>query len=350
MVTITADIDRLGRGMQTLPQELWTLVYDLVFTAEPRQWAIWPESRTPARTQIDSRSRKQFAAHYYGHGAKFVFDGLSAAQMARWLRSRHPQHLALLKHITFRMDTTQVNRFRSWPNCLGYYRDYIGRDTATMYLLDVLEYLGLARILAFASSTQQTSQTAAFLATPGTMTLRQYGFTSSASTSPSSNKKSSHAIKFAPRSCPDMTSPPIDLARLATQMQALPQELINAVYYNVFTPDQRIRIVWPESRLPARLQVDRHSREMFAARYYGGGAVLDFRNMDEDLLIKWLGSRSTAHWALLRHITFTAGRGSYHRTLDFQGGGTVLLRMRLLRRLAEVGIKDGENVLQVVKS
>ncbi|KAK4574604.1 hypothetical protein LTR86_001445 [Recurvomyces mirabilis] len=182
------------------------------------------------------------------------------------------------------------------------------------------------------------------------MTLRRYGFTSSASTSPSSSKKPSHATKFAPRSCPDMASPPIDLARLTTQIQALPQELIDAIYSNVFTPDQRTRIIWPESRLPARLQVDRHSREMFAARYYGSGAVFDFRNLGEDLLIKWLGSRSTAHRALLRHITFTAGPGSYHKTLDFRGGGTVLLKLRLLRRLSEVGVKDGGNVLQVVKS
>lgn len=61
---------------------------------------------------------------------------------------------------------------------------------------------------------------------------------------------------------------------LATKVHILPTELFDEIYDNVFTASPDTIPITNSYRPPALLQVNRASRQDFAATYYGNGNIL----------------------------------------------------------------------------
>lgn len=72
----------LREHLETLPQELYDMIYDLTFTAEERVvYVLQRKHYPPHLLQVDHHSRQKFTASYYS-STTFLFT--SAGSCARW--------------------------------------------------------------------------------------------------------------------------------------------------------------------------------------------------------------------------------------------------------------------------
>lgn len=94
--------DDLRRGLETLPQELYDMIYFATFAAPPkfRDLLDIVEVRHNLKLlQISSTTRKLYAEGYYGHNAPFKIYGDIPIEVKDWLRSLPEPHRALLHRI-----------------------------------------------------------------------------------------------------------------------------------------------------------------------------------------------------------------------------------------------------------
>lgn len=60
---------------------------------------------------------------------------------------------------------------------------------------------------------------------------------------------------------------------LNTRVQSLPAELFHEIYIHTFTASSSLRTIDKDYKPPHLLQVNRHSRALFAKSYYGSGSI-----------------------------------------------------------------------------
>lgn len=79
---MSGEADKLPTLVQSLPQELYDTVYDLVFTAGDLH-VIHANYQFPTLLHVSKASRQQFANSYYGGGSTFVFQDVSKWRFTR---------------------------------------------------------------------------------------------------------------------------------------------------------------------------------------------------------------------------------------------------------------------------
>ena len=86
--------------VQDLPPELFTAIYDHVFTAERGEVVtVDKKYRPPKLLQVNTSSRKRFATSYYDR-TTFQFD--SAANFSTIIKTLSQEHCLLLQHVLWK--------------------------------------------------------------------------------------------------------------------------------------------------------------------------------------------------------------------------------------------------------
>ena len=135
---------------------------------------------------------------------------------------------------------------------------------------------------------------------------------------------------------------------LAQSVQDLPPELYNMIFDLVFTPDPTKVLITTDYKPPHLLTVNRHSRQLFASRYYRSSE--GFRFTDEDLPLNWITKLSNAHVRALGSIEIACSRQN-HVISGFCGltgaitMGTVSMCMSLCATMCG-GPRLGDGVLK----
>lgn len=88
--------------MQRLPQEIFDVIHELVFVHPDNVVAITADYRPPAQLQIDSQSRKDFAASYYAN-TTFV---LTPVLGVDWIHSLAVEDFNKISHLQLHKDKT----------------------------------------------------------------------------------------------------------------------------------------------------------------------------------------------------------------------------------------------------
>ncbi len=86
---------------------------------------------------------------------------------------------------------------------------------------------------------------------------------------------------------------------LADHVQALPSELYNEVYQLTFTAKREIRQIDKSWKPPRLLQVNHHSRELFASSYYGEKSIIEIHKY---LAHRWIKTLTQTHASHLREV------------------------------------------------
>lgn len=132
----------LCRGLESLPQELYDIIYKEVFTAPPgvrynkyiasRTSLNWHQISAPQRHlkffQVSRASRELYAKTYYGPGAIFRIDSCRAFgvdDVRIWLDSIPKGHLVYLHRVVL-CGASMQGWFLSDEAYLGCLRTYVG--------------------------------------------------------------------------------------------------------------------------------------------------------------------------------------------------------------------------------
>ena len=89
----------LRQRLDELPAELYSAIYDLVFTVEAASLSVKPEYLPPTILQVSNATRRQMAQQYYGT-SQFHFNDFPLC--LRWLLSLEDEHLMMLREVRCR--------------------------------------------------------------------------------------------------------------------------------------------------------------------------------------------------------------------------------------------------------
>lgn len=107
------DPDHFALCVQSLPPELYSMIYDNVFTAEPGEYHITENYKPPSLLSIGHVSGESFANSFYdGRNRVYIHhvEDLEESQniLQLWLNSLPEHHLAMLETIKITMDLPAV--------------------------------------------------------------------------------------------------------------------------------------------------------------------------------------------------------------------------------------------------
>ena len=92
----------ITESIQSLPPELFNMIFNLVFTAVEDELGIDDDYRPSKLLSISRASRAFFAKSYYGRAARIIGSVYSTRPAKPWLKSLPPDHLIMLKEVRFR--------------------------------------------------------------------------------------------------------------------------------------------------------------------------------------------------------------------------------------------------------
>ena len=92
-------MDKLPEQVQSLPPELYSLIYELTFAADPGIRHISRQYKPPKLLTVDRASRELFARSYYNAGAIFLVNSVHCGK--RWLASLSDIHLQRFRQLRF---------------------------------------------------------------------------------------------------------------------------------------------------------------------------------------------------------------------------------------------------------
>ncbi|WPB03208.1 uncharacterized protein RHO25_007845 [Cercospora beticola] len=88
----------LSELLQTLPQELYSKIYDEVFNVVPNNVVVLDRSyRWPHLLHVDAASREAYAKSYFGLNTFFIH----GSSEFRWVRTLCDQHVKFIKGLFF---------------------------------------------------------------------------------------------------------------------------------------------------------------------------------------------------------------------------------------------------------
>lgn len=93
----------LSERVQSLPPELYSQIYDEVFTAPCTVIEINPAYEAPKFLSISRHSRKHFAHSYYGNSLFFFQYDPTPQLLWKWFVALSKSHLALLRQVVFEL-------------------------------------------------------------------------------------------------------------------------------------------------------------------------------------------------------------------------------------------------------
>lgn len=118
----------LSSALQTLPQELYDIIYGYTFTPNDRHFTIDEFYRPPKALQVSRRTRELFAPSFYGSGSIFYVD--TEEYCSRWMASLQSSHIDLLSEIRIMKPRIEMSRGPRQELALQYVMVHLRFDLA----------------------------------------------------------------------------------------------------------------------------------------------------------------------------------------------------------------------------